>query len=582
VWVDICVPFIQEAFDSGNWYARHAYTDNWSRVYKEAQYLIDHGLGYGPMVITEWGFNGGYGQIHDAQKIKDEDTALMAYPNVVGFCLWEYGKTEFNANIDHVVPQIAPYMETHQTPKWQPGSPPPPSETLNEHLWQTSLKAQTISLNPNAALQQAIYQRGYVPVGSEVWTNYGDKGYAVQPAEELTGKPRLAAVAEVGNWGNVWFVSNPDIDNLPVEPLSQRDSRWANTTLGQPTGHGKTIGNYGCLLVTYNMQARFLKLTGFLPDEFNTYMVQAGGFSNQYLKAGALQMAYPNRVVYRDYKRRGDSGFLETIRQYLDDGLPVPCRVDFRPSTEAWEEHWVLLIGYTPDDFYMADPWTGKIGLVSEVYDISGDDLLEALFYQLKVAPVKLDLMPYVIGDGRRYYLANHDKGIQEILQCQVEGNRYYQVKNNGWESFAIDSTWIRRDKDTSPGGGRYYTQREDSQPARWLPRQMSVGEEFSVSLRVQFYTLADCKPSAANSGDVTDSRQLVAHYNQWTSRHGVTLQDVVEILWLNGGERYFYARGYGLVGWERMHQDPNTPEWTAISELVQGGNNDRMSGCFS
>jgi len=591
IWQEICVPFIKEAFEAGNWYARHAYTDNWDRIEREAQYLIDVGLGWGPMIVTEFGFDDGYGQIHDAAKIKEWDQRLMAYSNVVGFCLWEYGRREFNANIDHIVPQLAPYMETHLTDKWQWGQPPPPpnQETWKQKAWRITSEMQRtlrggIQLNPAAGIQERIEadsragELSLQIVTSETTVD----GLVVQAAESRTNKvARRNYVYDPGI--GIWWYNDPDSeDQLPVEPLSQRDSRWANDTLGQKTGHGKTIGNYGCLLVAYNMQARFLKLTGFLPDEFNPHMVQAGAFKDQYLKAGALQIAYPARVTYQDYKTRSDPAMLPMIRQYLDDGWPVPCQVDFRPSTEAWEEHWVLIVGYTPDDFYMADPWTGKIGLVSEVYDISGDDLLAALFYKLKIAPVKLDLKPYVIGDGRRYYLKNQAGTTQEILQCQVEGDRYYQVKNNAWESFAIDSTWIRRDKDTSPGGGRYYTQREGNLPARWLPRYMSVGEEFTVSLRVQFYMLADCKPSAANSGDVTDTRKLIAHYNEWVSRHGIKLNDVIEIQWINGKETYLYARNYGLVEWSRGHSDPNSPEWTSISELVQGGNNDRMAGCFS
>lgn len=195
----------------------------------------------------------------------------------------------------------------------------------------------------------------------------------------------------------------------------------------------------------------------------------------------------------------------------------------------------------------------------------------------------KIDLKNYIIGDSRRYYLKNHNGSTQEILQSQVDGDRYFQVKNQNWESFVIDNDWIRRDKDTSPGGGRYYTQREpnSSIPAKWLPRHMALGEDFTVTLDVQFYNLDNCLPSDLNSGNVTDKRRLVKHYDIWESRHGIVLSDVVEIVWMNGGEKYFYAKDYGLVGWERLHQDPNTPAWTAISEFVDGGNNERITGCF-
>jgi hypothetical protein len=99
----------------------------------------------------------------------------------------------------------------------------------------------------------------------------------------------------------------------------------------------------------------------------------------------------------------------------------------------------------------------------------------------------------------------------------------------------------------------------------------MAIGEEFTVALYVQFYNW-DCSISHGNSGNVTDTRKLVAHHDTWTSRAGITLQDVIEIQWVNGGETYFYCRGYGLVGWERTHQDPHTPSWSAIAEIHAPG----------
>jgi hypothetical protein len=65
---------------------------------------------------------------------------------------------------------------------------------------------------------------------------------------------------------------------------------------------------------------------------------------------------------------------------------------------------------------------------------------------------------------------------------------------------------------------------------------------------------------------------RFVALHNQYQFRTGITLSDVVELLWVNGGERYFYAKGFGLVAWERLHQDPNTPQWSAVSEIHQAG----------
>lgn len=190
-------------------------------------------------------------------------------------------------------------------------------------------------------------------------------------------------------------------------------------------------------------------------------------------------------------------------------------------------------------------------------------------------AQTLVDLLDYLAGDGRTYRVGN-SRGSFEVFQTQRESDRFYQVKAwddlsvVNYEEFSVDH-FIRRDVDTSPGGGRFYRQFD----APWAPRFMRVGESFSQRKRVQFYWLADCSESEANSDEVTDTITLDARYDRYTFRSNgwaaVTLPDVVQLRWVEGGEIYFFARRYGLVGWERLHQDLLTPAWSAISEMREG-----------
>jgi len=195
-----------------------------------------------------------------------------------------------------------------------------------------------------------------------------------------------------------------------------------------------------------------------------------------------------------------------------------------------------------------------------------------------------IDLLPYVRGDGRLYEVKNANGG-QERFQTQTSGDRFYQTKNRHWEEMWADATHIFRGIDTSPGGGRFYTLSENGvEGSQWIPRRWAVGGTFTRSRMVQFYRCENGRvPDPNNSGNVTDTMQFVARHASFTFRTGITLQDVVELLWVNGGEKYFYAKGFGLVAWERQHQDPSTPAWSAISEIHQAGqrpDNERESIC--
>jgi murein DD-endopeptidase MepM/ murein hydrolase activator NlpD len=180
----------------------------------------------------------------------------------------------------------------------------------------------------------------------------------------------------------------------------------------------------------------------------------------------------------------------------------------------------------------------------------------------------KIDLLHYIAGDGRIYEVEN-EWGSQESFQTQWDGTRFFQTKNQNWEEFFYDNDFIYRDVDTSPGAGRFYRVKDADRntASRWIRRHMAVGETYAQARRVQFYRIEDCAESAANSGNVTDTIKLVAHHKSFECKTGFKLNDVVELLLVNGGEKYFYAKDYGLVAWERTHDDPNTPGWSGIAE---------------
>ena len=246
------------------------------------------------------------------------------------------------------------------------------------------------------------------------------------------------------------------------------------------------------------------------------------------------------------------------------DGTLSDTGVAYLRQAVSWtnlDQWWVVVLGRPTAEEKPAPPGTEPPAIPPHV--------VYAPIVVSGAARAGIDLLEYLRGDGRAYRVGNQ-RGTFEVFQTQDEGERFYQVKawddlsTVHWEEFVVSGETIGRDVDTSPGGGRFYRQFG----APWVRRWMRPGESFSQAKRLQFYSADDCSEQAAYSGTVTDTITLVEHLSEWRSVFGVALRDVIRLRWEQGGEDYWYARGYGLVGWRRAHNDENSPVWSAIAEM--------------
>jgi hypothetical protein len=144
------------------------------------------------------------------------------------------------------------------------------------------------------------------------------------------------------------FVSSePEPPDYPavidIDPVWQCDPRWRD----RPCGTGpKTLCQWGCLLTAYHMLAKHWGIDDgrdLLAE--NAFYVERGAFSGHNLVSMAMSKAYP--AVKNEGWLTRDSGRMHVkTLEYLERGIPVPARVDFKPETPQWEQHWVLLVGY--------------------------------------------------------------------------------------------------------------------------------------------------------------------------------------------------------------------------------------------
>ena len=182
----------------------------------------------------------------------------------------------------------------------------------------------------------------------------------------------------VGDWyrtsyeGVNGFVMSKYLERLDYTPpavvdfayygpvYNQRDVRWA----AHPLGTKSTIGANGCLMTCASMVCNHFGHAS-NPLQLNDWLTNNNGYldGNLFLWA-AIERLYPD-MKFDGFIYNPTTAQIRTA--ILEGTLPI-MYVDFDDSTPLIEMHWVLGIGVTNDDVLIADPWTGTIGKLSEMY----------------------------------------------------------------------------------------------------------------------------------------------------------------------------------------------------------------------
>ena len=197
------------------------------------------------------------------------------------------------------------------------------------------------------------------------------------------------------------------------------------------------------------------------------------------------------------------------------------------------------------------------------------------------------DMVRFMVGDDRLYEV-RHSNGSQARHQTQIEDVRFFHTKRNEieaeWEELWASNDTIYRGTDTSPGNDRYYTLYDNGRAgSAWSPRFWAVGDLYERNPFVVFYRKADCEIVA--SGYQRSWLRFEAFHPNYTFQSGLTLRNVIELSWLlrpdeEPVETYFYAEGFGLVGWGSVDRG-----YSYISEIHKPGqrpdNNREVISCM-
>ena len=191
-------------------------------------------------------------------------------------------------------------------------------------------------------------------------------GQVVSVYEQVPGWYRTA----VETWASAQWLQR--VENEPPLPpvigdyayfggiYNQRDIRWKD----HPLGTKSTIGANGCLMTCASMVCNHFGHAS-NPLALNNWLTANEGYldGNLFLWA-AIERLYPDMKF---------DGFVynptaQQIKAVILAGVLPIMFVDFDDSTPLIEMHWVLGIGVTGNDVIIADPWTGTMGNLSEMY----------------------------------------------------------------------------------------------------------------------------------------------------------------------------------------------------------------------
>jgi len=149
------------------------------------------------------------------------------------------------------------------------------------------------------------------------------------------------------------------------QKYSQMDSRWGSELLGFNTEPQYNIHNYGCLITCLAMIHSYYgaKVD---PSLMNNLLKDAKGYAGG---GNYIWGTFPKILkkvtehLYRTPAPLTDDR-IEDIKNAIDEGYPVMVQLDYNPRTVGLDMHYVLFIGYNPEDendFTILDPLGGKV-----------------------------------------------------------------------------------------------------------------------------------------------------------------------------------------------------------------------------
>lgn len=597
-WKQWYGPLLRRGYEGGHIYGRHCYgydylvplDFNSNRPFREIDWLMSQGIDIG-VALTECGLHGGEYQ-PSAEIVIEQMTAfdklLEDYSDmIVGAAWWTYGDWDNGkVNLQTMSADITAYLASHYSPPWTPLDyiPPPGQRKPNTIRHEIHLLPQDATLDERYAVVEYLKPRN---------TMFGHSHDAVE-ALMYHSTPEGKIV--------VWDPERYDYD--PEVQFS-----WLNVQYEEK--HFKDIEEnpqafkYEVWPVSYT--ARVTQQWGANPEYYDQFGLPGHeGVDMAAPLRSAILCVAPGKVV-RVHHNPDDHNYGKHVYVLHEDGeLTGYCHLDDIYVTMDQQVDARTMLGVSGSTGNSTGPhlhflrkrpgetYSDKYGTWPyNIFDPT--ELLKPLapdqFPDGPVLGPLIDLMPYftdgqergVLYEVQTEYLVDNGAawapGPQQRHQTHFENGVIYHTKGGEgtakpaeWEQIMFDQHKCYRFRDTSPSEDQseFYELRDDlAVPwSVWCPRLMAVNEKYERNPYVTYFKKEKCEfVSRGRQGSLLILEDKVDHFDFFT---GITLADVIQLVWTdlagNPIERYYYAKGFGLVGWEGRDRR------SAISEIHSPG----------
>lgn len=161
---------------------------------------------------------------------------------------------------------------------------------------------------------------------------------------------------------------------LSINPLSQRDSKWASARLGNV--NATTIGSHGCVITSMSMLACYYNhlLT---PDQLNDFLVKNSLYydGNLFVNGSITKLFSDIKFDKVEFCETTPAPIAE-IKRYIDMGMPTVVAL-----MNQGIRHYILVIGYQGNKIIANDPWQGDTVAINDRWGDPAAKILQVNFF---------------------------------------------------------------------------------------------------------------------------------------------------------------------------------------------------------